>query len=234
MQSSKPCAARSRPAHERHRRVLRALARPPWLSARNCRSVFCPPHAAQHFGWRAHGSDWLVAARLCRWISSQAGSPHGHRSLRLHAESTLSRQCHSYYRCRHRRALLDLRPHFAHVFCTVLLHRHATGGEGASSPSRGCLRRVRASCSAFHSASYPRQGAPSLRGFVLHCAVQKKPRMASRSRLPISSRRLASDLVSPHALTCLYHLLLPDIPRSKRFPAAFRPSERVPPRRDPS
>src|SRR5229473_3797941 len=215
-QSSKLCADRSRPAHERHHCVLRALARPPWLSARHCRSVFCPSYAAQHFGRRAGGRDWLVAARLCRWISSQAGSPHGHRSLRLHTESALSRQRHSYCRGRHRRTLLDFRRDFVRLFRTVLLHRHAAGGEGALSPSWGCLRAVRASCPTFHPSSDRRQSASSLCGFVYSRAVQEKPRMASRGRLPISSRRLASDLVSPHALRYLYRFLLPDIPQSSK------------------
>ncbi len=63
---------------------------------------------------------------------------------------------------------------FIRLFRAVLLRRHAARREGASSSSRGCLRRVRASCSAFHPASDRRETGWRLGRFLLFRSIQEE------------------------------------------------------------
>jgi len=69
--------------------------------------IFCPARASQHSLWRAGRHPWSRVARLGCRVSPQAGSPHGNRTIRLHPQSSLSRERHIGSRRGNSRAFLD-------------------------------------------------------------------------------------------------------------------------------
>src|SRR5262249_19980251 len=88
---STPFASRSRGADERSWRLFHALARSPGLSVGRCCSVVFPPDAAKHFAGRLGGCAGPLATRIRCRLLAQAGGSHRDWSLRLYAQSALSR-----------------------------------------------------------------------------------------------------------------------------------------------
>src|SRR6266480_2406618 len=121
---SMPSAGKLRRSNEPSRDLFHALARAPRVSTGGrCPLVF-PPRAAEHFTGRLGRRAWPWLAFLCCRLSAETGSAHGQRSLRLHAQSSLSWQRHDGPWGRHRHAVMDLRIplflHFAVFYFTVM------------------------------------------------------------------------------------------------------------------
>src|SRR5216683_8419756 len=202
-------AGRSRFADERGRQFFCALARAPRLSARARGSCFFAAHTSQHFAGRPDGCPRFAGARVRSRLSSQAGSPHRHRTLRLHPKPALSRQRHPGSWGWNCHVLMDLCVNPDCLLCSVLFHRDAPGSECASPAPRGIFRRVRARRPALYSAADRRETAWRFGRILLIGPVQEKSRMAGRRWLLIPSLGLACDLAPPRALM-RQHLLYLD------------------------
>src|SRR5260370_13154132 len=88
IKSSTPCNAASEPSRA-NRRLFRALACSPRIPPRQRRAFGCASHVPLHPPRRCRPLHRPHHSRLCRRLSPQAGSPHRHRSLRPHAQSSL-------------------------------------------------------------------------------------------------------------------------------------------------
>src|SRR5258708_24351713 len=134
-------AGRSRFADERGRQFFCALARAPRLSARARGSCFFAAHTSQHFAGRPDGCHRFVGARVRSRLSSQARSPHRHRTLRLHPKPALSRQRHPGSWGRNCHALMDLCLNPDCLLRSVFFLRHPPDNKEAS-PLPTCLSRT--------------------------------------------------------------------------------------------
>ena len=135
-----------------------------------------------------------IYPRQRRRPSSQAGSSDRDRALRLHAESVILRQRHSYACRLHRHALLDIGCHSVQLFCAVLLDRHAQRRSRASPASRCRVRRVCQVRAAVFPAAHARQALFRSSWCVFLCAVQEKPRISSRYRISAFARVAPLDV----------------------------------------
>src|SRR5882762_3917184 len=116
-------------ADERGRQFFCALACTAGLSAHDSSSRFLQAHTWQHLVGRSGGSCRSVGTRVRSRLSSQAGSPHRHRPLRLHSKSALSRKRHPGSRSRNCHALVDLSLHPYFLLRDFLFHRDAEGND---------------------------------------------------------------------------------------------------------
>ncbi len=128
--------------------------------------------AVLYFSWPTPRSILLGA--LTGVISSQAGSPHRHRPLRLHQKSALSRQRYPGSWGRNCHAVVDLCTNPYCLLRSFLFHGDAQGREGASPAPRGILRRVCARRPAFYSTPDRRETACRLGRVFLSRPIQEK------------------------------------------------------------
>src|SRR4029077_12900223 len=161
-------------ADERGHQFLCALARAPRLSLSDRSSCFFAAYTSHHFAWRPCGCPRSVVARVRRRLSSQAGSPHRHRTLRLHTKPALPRQRHPGSWGRNCHALLDLCLDPDCLLRGFLFRRDATGSEGAATAPRCVLWRVRACRPAIYSARDAREAIGKFGRFFLFRPVQEK------------------------------------------------------------
>src|SRR6266850_43924 len=126
-QFSTPFVGKLRSADERGRQFFRSRACTAGLSGRDSSSLVFAAHTSQHLAWRSGRCHWPVGARACSRISSQAGSSHRYRSLRLHSKSALSRQRYAGSGGRNRHALMGVCFNPDCLFRSVLFHRDAAG-----------------------------------------------------------------------------------------------------------
>ena len=162
------------------------------------RASHVPFHSPRCRRWlrRPHHS------RLRRRLSSQAGSPHRHGSLRPHPQSSVPRQLSPHPRRSHRHAFLDRR-RLAPALLRPGLHlRHAPRRKRTPHKTRPCLRLLRRLCAPLFSKPYSPTSARLIRRPFLLVPIQKKSRTPSRLGLPPPPSPANSHLAHPHRLVC--------------------------------